>query len=300
MRREQFFDRLSSLGSKPSEQDRADSFELAVSARRFSRRTQAVLDDKLSFSATLMRAGEVEAANRLLAEVGEEVLTEEVALLERVNEVKAARSVGERDKVTRGRLARTLAVAMLGTSLFAFSAAGAAVVGLFRDDDQAAHGSGPDAAAIVADADRVKGTRHVRLLDNVSLKMTAAQFREYSQLTKGDIDEDDLETFLLELLPPSLAEKVRFALVSGMGLLPEPISEEVVVAAAKLPSARNTSASNDRKDEQPAADETEEPKQEEPTPEPSETPDDDETPSPEESPEDQQNIPLFGGDEGEG
>src|SRR5687768_14689721 len=103
MRPERIFNRLSSLGGRPSEQDRADSLELAVSARRFSRRTQAVLDDKLSFSATLMRAGEVEAANRLLAEVGEEVLTEEVALLERVNEVKAARSVGGRDRVTRGR-----------------------------------------------------------------------------------------------------------------------------------------------------------------------------------------------------
>src|SRR5688572_15743805 len=196
MRREQLFNRLSALGSKPSETDRADSFELAVSARRFSRRTQAVLDDKLSFSATLMRAGEVEAANRLLAEVGEEVLSEEVALLERVNEVKAARSVkGDHpERLTRGRLARTLAVAMLGASVFAFSAAGAAVVGFFSDSDKAIHGEGPtDTAKIASRQRRASDTRKVKVLENMSLSMTTAQFRKYSQLTDGRIDEDGLE-----------------------------------------------------------------------------------------------------------
>src|SRR4028119_1943061 len=36
--------------------------ELAVSAQRFSQETREVVDDTLSFSATLMRAGEVAAA----------------------------------------------------------------------------------------------------------------------------------------------------------------------------------------------------------------------------------------------
>ena len=300
MRPEHLFNRLSSLGSKPSETDRADSFELAVSARRFSRRTQAVIDDKLSFSATLMRAGEVEAANRLLAEVGEEVLTEEVALLERVNEVKAARSIRPtgHDRVTRGRLARTLAVAMLGASLLAFSAAGAAVVGLFRDDDQAAHGSDPDSTGTTTaslGSERLTRNRHVRLTDNVSLSMTAAQFREYSKLTSGDIDEDQLQSFLLELMPRKLAEQVHYALVTGLKTVPEPIAEEITVVASKLQPPR-TSTSGTRK-QQPSDDETEEPKDTESSPEPSDSPDDEESPSPDESPEDQQNLPLFGDDE---
>ena len=298
MRPEHLFNRLSALGTKPSETDRADSFELAVSARRFSRRTQAVIDDKLSFSAALMRAGEVEAANRLLAEVGEEVLTEEVALLERVNEVKAARSVRPKghDRVTRGRLARTLAVAMLGASLFAFSAAGAAVVGMFRDD-QATHGSDPDATGdTVASRDgRARKGRHVRLTDRISLSMTPAQFREYSRLTDGEIDEEQLEIFLLELLPRSLAEQVHYALVSGIEVLPEPIAEEIIVAANKF-GDREATSSNAEKQGQPTSEATNQPKDEQPSPEPSPTPSDEGSPSPDESPEDNQNLPLFGGD----
>ena len=302
MRPEHLFNRLSSLGSKPSEKDRADSFELAVSARRFSRRTQAVIDDKLSFSATLMRAGEVEAANRLLAEVGEEVLTEEVALLERVNEVKAARSIrpSGHDRVTRGRLARTLAVAMLGASLLAFSAAGAAVVGLFRDGDQAAHGSDPDSTGTTMSSlgsERLTRNRHVRLTDNVSLSMTAAQFRKYSKLTSGDIDEDQLESFLLELMPRKLAEQVHYVLVTGLQTVPEPIAEELTVAASKLQSPRTSATSGSRKQEQPSDAETEEANGTQSSPEPSDSPDDEESPSPDESPEDQQNLPLFGDDE---
>src|SRR5688500_15840653 len=65
--------------------------ELTVSAQRFSQETREVVDDKLSFSATLMRAGEVDAATRLLAEVEAEVRDNEAALFEQVNEVKVAR-----------------------------------------------------------------------------------------------------------------------------------------------------------------------------------------------------------------
>lgn len=300
MRPERLFTRISAWVSTPDAEDRADSLELAVSARRFSKRTQAVVDDKLSFSATLMRAGEVEAANRLLAEVGEEVLSEEVALLERVNEVKVKRSM-QRPPVTRGRLARTLAVAMLGSSLLAFSAAGAAFVGLFRDNDQAIHGSDPGTATStkVTLADEVKGTRQVRVLDNVSLPMTAAQFRRYTKLTTGNIDEQELENFLMTLLPASLAEKVHFAIVTGLDALPDGVGETIVAALEELPQPRHAASPSDR-GSQPAADETDEPKvEEEPTPEPSPTPSDDETPSPEESPEDQDGIPLLD-DDGEG
>lgn len=304
MRSERFMHRLPSFGRKPSEEDRADSFELAVSARRFSRRTQAVLDDKLSFSATLMRAGEVEAANRLLAEVGEEVLSEEVALLERVNEVKAARSVkAERSEpMTRGRMARTLAVAMLGASLFAFSAAGAAVAGLFTEGDQAVHGSDPtDPKTVALNEDRVLGgTRQVKLLKNVSLSMTAAQFRKYSRLTDGRIDEKGLESFLLGLLPDDLAEKVHFALVTGMNALPKPITDEVALATEELTEHKDIAPSaRERKQGSPSEDETPNPSKDEPTPSPSGSPEEDPSPSPEETPGDDSGLPLIDdGDDG--
>ncbi|MEA2451785.1 MAG: hypothetical protein QOG04_495 [Actinomycetota bacterium] len=300
MRPERLFDRLTAGARERKRAERAAGFELAVSARRFSRRTQAVVDDKLSFSAALMRAGEVEAANRLLAEVSEEVLTEEVALIERVNEVKVARSI-ERDKVTRGRLARTLAVAMLGSSLLAFSAAGAAVVGLFKDNDQAVHGSDPNQAGTtkIALEDRVLGTRQVRILDNVSLPMTDAQFRRYTKITKGDIDEKELQVFLLKLLPPALAEKVHFALMTGLDALPPPAADELVVAVRQMNSwHRDSEAASDESDG-PSSDQTAEPAEAEPTPDPSGSPDPDPaaTPDPEESPEDEDGLPLFHDDD---
>ena len=306
MSRSNVFARFASWPTRPSEADRAAGLELAVSARRFSRRTQAVVDDKLSFSATLMRAGEVEAAQRLLAEVEREVLDEEAALIERVNEVKFARSI-ERDKMTRGRLARTLAVAMLGSSLLAFSVAGAAVVGLFKDD-KAIHGSDPDAndGALVAGSRGPKlGTRDVRVLDNVSLAMTNAQFRRFTKLTSGDIDgldERQLELFLMGLLPPALAEKIHYALVSGLDTLPDPVADDVVAASHEIEQVRASAsrpADEDNGttagDDPGEADETPEP-----TPEPSDTePSDDPTPSPNESPEDETHLPIFD-DDGEG
>lgn len=291
MRPEHVFNRLTSGVRKPNEADRAASFELAVSARRFSRRTQAVVDDKLSFSATLMRAGEVAAANRLLAEVEEEVLSEEAALIETVNEVKVARSI-ERDKVTRGRLARTLAVAMLGSSLLAFSVAGAAVAGLFKDD-QAIHGSDPDAQRAVKLAEaRELGMREVRVLDNVSLSMTDAQFRRFTKLTAGDMDERQLELFLLKFVPPALAEKIHFALVTGLDALPDPVADDLVAATREIEEKREQ-ASPPAEQEQQSSTAGDEPVDPEPAPS------DDASPSPNESPEDGNQLPLFD-DDGEG
>lgn len=289
-------------GGKPSEEDRAAGFELAASARRFSRNTKAVVDDKLSFSAVLMRAGEVEAANRLLAEVEQEVATQEAALIEKVNEVAVARSI-ERDKMTRARLGRTLAVALLGSSILAFSAAGAAVVGLFRDD-QAIHGSDPGSArgAKLAQDRTVEAQgqlRHVRIA-NVSFPLTQAQFRRYTKLTSaGEIDERELQLFLLDLLPPDLAQKVHFAIVMGLDTLPQPVTDDVVAVSEKIEETHKE-ASPSPQDEGAAADDTEKDVEAEPTPESSESaPEDDSSPAPDESPEDQDGLPLLD-DDGEG
>lgn len=299
MQRPRPIERLASWVSRPSEADRAAGLELAVASRRFSRRTKAVVDDKLSFSAALMRAGEVEAANRMLAEVHEEVLTEEVALLERVNEVKVAQSM--QPPVTRARLARTLAVAMIGSSLLAFSAAGAMVAGFFDNEDQAIHGRQPGAdvdAAGEAGGDRVKGVRQIRIA-NVPMTLTSAQFRRYTELTTGKIDEDGLELFLLELLPPALAEKVHFALIAGLETLPEPVEDEIVALAERFDEQRRSAAADEESEPQPEEASTDEPH---PSPEPSDsgTPSEEPTPAPTEEPEDEGELPFFDDDDEEG
>jgi len=300
MQRPRPIERIASWVNRPTEADRAAGLELAVASRRFSRRTKAVVDDKLSFSAALMRAGEVEAANRMLAEVQEEVLTEEVALLERVNEVKVAQSMQPR--VTRVRLARTLAVAMLGSSLLAFSAAGAMVAGFFDNEDQAVHGPQPgadrDAAADVGD--RVKGFRQIRIA-NVPMTLTSAQFRRYTKLTTGKIDEDGLELFLLELLPPALAEKVHFALVTGIETLPAPVGEEIVTLASRIGEQPRRSAAADESND-PRPQESADDAQSSPEPSESGSPSEEPSPEPTEEPEDENDpdIPLIDEDNEEG
>jgi hypothetical protein len=222
MRPEHVFDRLAHRALGPSESDLAAGLELAVSAHRFSERAQAMVDDKLTFSATLMRAGEVDAANRVLAEVGEEVLAEEVALIERVNEVTVARSI-EREHMTRGRLARTLALAMLSSSLLAFSAAGMAVAGLFRSDDQAVHGSDIDKSGsaprnAVANSVRFEGKHRI---PGLPVGLTTDQRARFRALTSGTVDERGLERFLLGILPPQLAAQVGAVMAEVVKALPD-------------------------------------------------------------------------------
>ena len=294
------FERLAAWVNPPSESDRVAGLELAVSARSFSRRTQAVVDDKLSFSAALMRAGEVEAANRMLAEVHQDVLTQEVALLERVNEVKVAQSMEPRP-TTRARLARTLAVAMIGTSVLAFSAAGAVVAGFFRSEDQAIHGAGPEAVNVAANGGSAKADRlrHIKIA-NVPFTLTNEQFRRYTALTHGTIDEDGLELFLLEFLPPALAEKVHYALVAGMEALPTPVKDELVAASGRFDDRqRQGAAADSRPTEEPSEESTEA----QPTPQPSESgsPSNEPTPEPTEEPEDEDDgLPILGDGDDQG
>ncbi len=114
-------DSLAELRTKEVVEEEKASLELAESALRFTRHTKESVDNKLSFSATLMRAGEVQAATRLIAELEGDVREEEEALVEAINEVQAARSL-RRDKITRLRLARLLITAMLGACVMGFSA----------------------------------------------------------------------------------------------------------------------------------------------------------------------------------
>ena len=245
------------------------SYEIAASACDFTRKTQEVVDDKLNFSATLMRAGEVEAANRLLKEFHDEVREEEVALIERVNEVKAAEAV-RKQGMTRVRMARMLAVAMIGSSLLSFSAAGMALAGLIKDRAEQVD----DAQAVIRSAarDHVLGTRIAarsgdqgRLrpvnIGRLKLMLSMSELRTIRELAGGSMNESGLAD-IIGLLPDQLAEKVQDAIVIATDTVDE-VTEDVKVAeVADLRAER-------RKARRAAA----KAENEQPTPQPSETED---------------------------
>ena len=267
------------------------SLQIAKSAQRFSKNTKEVVDDKLSFSATLMRAGEVQAANRLLAEVEHEVREEEAALIETVNEVKVAQSM-RRQRVTRLRLARMLAVAALGSSLLMFSAAGMAVAGFLRDRAESI--SGPQdqegtRMAAVADGNAAAGAgtstaRRLRIGD-VDVLLTKAQFKKLRTLTGGgNIDAESLEE-LLNILPAPLATRIKEAMVvADTGVQTAEASAETVLASVEKTVERRKRAAKQ------AAAEQEQAAEDEATPEP--TPSDNEQ-------EDRSSSKQQGEDEGD-
>ncbi|HVF54403.1 MAG TPA: hypothetical protein VNC78_12480 [Actinomycetota bacterium] len=253
-------------------EERRASYELAVSARRFSRSARRVVDDKLAFSATLMRAGEVHAAHRLLEEVEREVRTEEAALLERVNEVTIAH-VARRERMTRVRLARTLAVAMLGSSVMAFSAAGMAVAGMFQDR---AESHSPIAAERddererrIAAAPAPSDSSVHGAIQNVKIKgknvmLTESDLLLVEQLASGDVTFASVEQ-ILNMLPA----QVRNMIANVNDATPaRETADKILRAIAKQKR-------KDRAEEPPATAPTEQPSQqpsEQPTPQPSEEP----------------------------
>jgi hypothetical protein len=263
-----------------TEAEEAASNTIVTCASRFSRRSKRVVDDKLSFSATLMRAGEVDAANRLLNEVEREVRAEEAALIETVNEVKVAQTA-RRDRITRLRLARTLAAATLGAGVLTVSAAGMAVAGFLQDRAEATRAA-PSARAAetyaIASApsttDSPKPKMRVKRvhIGGVKLVLTAAEARQLAQARRGgDVDEGNLES-LFSLLPRSLAQKVQNAIAAASGTVQETVGkvetvEETVLAQATGRKARRAARSTD----ETATAKKDQPK--EPEPEPSESPD---------------------------
>jgi hypothetical protein len=273
--------------------------ELAVSAQHFAQETRDVVDDKLSFSATLMRAGEVDAAKRLLAEVEAEVRDNEVALIEQVNEVKVARAA-RRERITRMRLVRSLAVAMLGAAVMATSAAGMAFANFLEDRAQAdttaqASAGGRDGSVARAEAparahrNRSAAAGKVRF-QGMTRVLTPEALAAYQQLTSGAVPAGEVE-HLLSLLPAGLANTVRQALTTAHDT--EKTVKEVVTELLPRPSkAKQPKAP--AKDQQPA-DET--PK-EEPTPEPkgepAPSPSPTEEPREEEDPDDTTGLPDLG------
>ena len=230
--------------TKPSSEEEEASYKIAVSARRFSRRSKHVVDDKLNFSATLMRAGEVEAANRLLEEFERDIRTEEAALIECVNEVKVARSL-KKDRVSRLRLVRLMAVALLGACVMSFSALGIAVAGMFQDrankDSITSVATRRGAKVAVARSRPAKGSersrRTMRALEVAGARQSLTQ-QELNTVRALAISGDDAELtdFLLSVLPATVAEKVSDVLDAAEAAAAEvasPAPEISVEVAAK-------------------------------------------------------------------
>ncbi len=212
---------LRELSSRRSEEEERASYELAVSAREFSRRTKGVVDDKLSFSATLMRAGEVDAANRLLEEVEQEVRTEEAALIETINEVKVARATSGGYQLSRKRLARMVGVSMAGAMLMGFSALGMAAASFLQDreDAQARQNALAQRRALHGSVNGSGDRQNLRKLDGrvrkvlaksgVDLNLSRAELLAFQKLTSGSVNVDALQNFLTQVLPSSgLAREV--------------------------------------------------------------------------------------------
>ena len=272
--------------------------ELTVSAQRFSQETREVVDDKLSFSATLMRAGEVDAATRLLAEVEAEVRDNEAALIEQVNEVKVARAA-RRERITRMRLARSLAVAMLGAAVMATSAAGMAFASFLEDRARAANvaaerdersGRSADTPAAAA---RVKRARLARArtvqVAGVEASLSPKALAAFEQLKSGEVAAGEIE-HLLSLLPDELAETMRHEL-STVEVAEKTVKEALPALAraakkkAPKQDAGNAAPKEDPGDEKPADDPSPDP-----DPEPSGSPD----PEEEEDPDDSMGVAELG------
>jgi hypothetical protein len=258
-----------------TEAEAAASNVIVTSASRFSRRSRRVVDDKLSFSATLMRAGEVAAANRLLEEVEREVRTEEAALIETVNEVKVAQTA-RRERITRLRLARTLAVAALGACLLSVSAAGIAVASFMQDRKEAARvaSAAPAAQSVPAtQSSRVEAPKpklKMKSMDigGVRVMLTAAEAERLERFAGPDVDASNLQT-LISMLPGDLRQKVQDAIAAASGTVDNAVAtvEETTLVQQTQRRARRAARSTD----ETTAEEKDQ--AQEPAPEQSESPD---------------------------
>lgn len=232
---------IAELRSTDAVEEEKATFELAASAYRFSRDTKASVDDKLSFSATLMRAGEVQAATRLIVELEDDVREEEVALVEVISEVQTARSV-RREKITRLRLARMLASSMVGACIMGFSAMGIGVAGVFTDHTAAPK---PARVSVSSNVDRSgpagggeSAVKHVRI-GGTLVALNKVQLSVLRDLQKGKVDPESLEEFLASL-PSEVVDSVRMMFLS----LTEPADEAVVEAIESVPGASTSKGSD--------------------------------------------------------
>jgi hypothetical protein len=248
--------------------------ELARSASRFSRRAKEVVDDTVGLSATLMRAGEVEEAGRLLEEAEFRVRSEEAALLETVNEVKAAGEIRRR-RMSRLRIAKTFATTLLSGSMFVTSAFGVALARFAIEGGkqversiEAPGGAAPEVAPKRTFVEEVE-------VAGVKLSLTREELKRFKRLT-AKADPEALRSFLEERLPKDLAERVQAALIAAVAPLDPYVPVEVEATAVEALEPVEVEAPEPRESEKPAPEPSEDPEPEPtspaPEPEPSPTP----------------------------
>ena len=188
------------------------TYELTRSARTFSQHARDAGDDKLAFSATLMRAGEVEAARRLIDDFEQEVREEQAALAGQIDKAKAAAAT-RRSKMTRLRLTRTLAAVILTAGMLSVSMAGVTVASFLADlGDRAGDGSstGSDPRfSRAANPSHRDAARSIRLADGTKVMLTQRQFRRLKSLSANpNLDPTELQRLLIQLVGPRLAARL--------------------------------------------------------------------------------------------
>ena len=199
-----------------------------------------------------------------------------------VNEVKVAQTA-RRDKMTRLRLARMLAAAMLGSVLLASSAVGVTLASALSPDEQRpaiapyeGRQRGHARAAMASGRATSKKVMRRLKIGSGYVLLTAPEFRKLSRLTDGEqVDLAEL-TDLIPLLPPALAARVQEAIDTTTATVASAVSDVPETADVRL-QRETTKEKDPAKEAQPPAEaeETEKPAEPEPTPEdPEPTPSD--------------------------
>lgn len=184
--------------------------ELTRRATLFSSRSRRVVDDTMQLSAVLLRAGEVEEANKLLVEVDRHVEDERTALIETVNEVKSEGDTRRR-RMTKLRLAKMLVTAILGAGLMVSSAFGVALASFFVPDQPRPSGT-LNVGGGFPDHDYRGDLFDLRLHEievapGITVSLTRSQLAALNRLTSSG-HESELEAFLRGLLPGRLVDDV--------------------------------------------------------------------------------------------
>lgn len=220
--------------------------DLTRSATAYSARARQVVDGTMSLSAVLMRAGEVGEAERLLAETERDVREEKRVLLESVQEAKVARH-HRREKMSRLRLAKMVATAALGGSVFVFSAVGMAAAKYFSDRFGEAQPSVRSSAILDARDGRleVSPARRVRVaLGSMQLDLSQEEYEEFRRLVSSD-DPERLRSFLLRLIPSGLAGQLDHALAQAGITAPVRLADVETAVENVAHHARPEGSSND-------------------------------------------------------
>jgi len=253
-------DELSNECSRAARDEDAATWELARSARAFSQRAREVADDKLAFSATLVRAGEVEAARGLIHELERDMREHQAALAEKLDEARAA-AASRRANVSRRRLVRTGAAAVLAAGLLSFSVAGVTVASFVAgmNDDSGSGSSIRSEARPTKSAEasaRDAPTRSIRLPDGTRVALTQDQFRRLERLSADpNLDRQELERLLLDLVGPRIASQLARALAGLTNGAERAAGDAGSLAGSKVTEPAPLSDGGDSSPEAPRTDE---------------------------------------------